>query len=375
MANVAGDARTAAHSSYAPPPVGGARRSASAAPVWRLLALLLVIAPLCALYGIARRDVVDVNEAQRLQPAIEMLERGDYIVPTLDGERYLSKPPLIYWVAAGAFRIAGAPSALAGRVPVAIACLLIAAALGAIGWRTAGARVGLWSAIILLSSFYFRARARETELDPLLTGAVLGAVYGQWLAVVRARWLRPALLAGICAGLALLLKGPVLFLFLLASTLAIAVVERPALRRVLAPLGLILGVGAAIFLPWGVALLARVGAGELWATLQNESLTRLTTATRINSGPPWFYVESVAASFLPWSWLIPFWASPTLRRDLRASASSWLRVTGLFAAAALVLFSLVAGKETEYLMPIYPFLALLAAAALDWLVRADAPLA
>src|SRR5919108_158765 len=205
-----------------------------------LVAALLVVALLAVPYNLGLQDVVNVNEAQRLLPPVEMLERGDWVVPTIDGELYLAKPPLVYWLIGASYLASGSRSPLAGRVPVALVCLLTALGVLVVGWRRGGARVGLWSALILLSSFFFRNRAQEAEIDPVLTGAIFGMVYWQWRALTAERWLLPSLAGGLFAGGALLLKGPVAVPFLAASTFAIAYVERPPGKRVAAATGLVL---------------------------------------------------------------------------------------------------------------------------------------
>ena len=40
------------------------------------------------------------NESRRAEIVREMLEKGNWIVPTLEGEITLTKPPLFYWMVA-----------------------------------------------------------------------------------------------------------------------------------------------------------------------------------------------------------------------------------------------------------------------------------
>jgi 4-amino-4-deoxy-L-arabinose transferase-like glycosyltransferase len=340
-----------------------------------LIAVLIAVAVLCVPYNLGLKDVVNVNEVQRLLPPIEMLERGDWVVPTIDDEPYLAKPPLIYWMVGASYKLFGSQATLVGRLPIALVCLLTALGVLVIGWRRANARVGLWSALLLLSSFFFRDRAQEAEIDPVLTSAVLGMVYWQWRSLTDERWLTSALVSGLFAGAALLLKGPVTIPFLAASTFAAAYVERPAWRRAAAVTSVILALGLAILLPWAVLLIQRVGWGTVWTTLNSESIKRIGTASRINYGPVYFYVGALAGGFLPWTWLLGFWASRRFRSHARSSTSSFFRVAGLFTLAAFVLFSLFKGKEAKYLLPLFPFMALLAGLVMDWLVRSDDALA
>jgi 4-amino-4-deoxy-L-arabinose transferase-like glycosyltransferase len=176
----------------------------------------------------------------------------------------------------------------------------------------------------------------------------------------------------VFTGAALLLKGPVLAPFLVASALAIAWVERPPARRLLAALAVLLAVGCALAAPWCALVVERVGWRTAWDTLRSEGIERVTATVPINAGPLYFYVPHVALGFMPWTWLSLVWASRDFRAHVRrpAAPSSCVRVSGLFALLALAAFSLFAGKEPKYLLPIYPFLALVAGVALDWAVRA-----
>src|SRR5450631_4378413 len=50
------------------------------------------------------------------------------VIPTLNGERFIEKPPLYYWLVAATYRISGGPSVLAARavsVAAGLATLLL----------------------------------------------------------------------------------------------------------------------------------------------------------------------------------------------------------------------------------------------------------
>src|SRR4030095_6671602 len=72
----------------------------------------------------------NLNEGVYARVAQEMLERRDFIVPTLDGVPYLEKPPLLYWVTAAAFATFGMNEAAARLGPLLGALI----ALGAATW-------------------------------------------------------------------------------------------------------------------------------------------------------------------------------------------------------------------------------------------------
>jgi len=340
-------------------------------PPLYLVATLLLVAALVVPLHLGLQDVVDINESQRLLPPIEMAQRHDWVLPTIDGELYLTKPPLTYWIIGGAYALLGSVAPLAGRAPVALVSLLTAAGVLAIGWRHANPHVGVWSALVLLSAFFFRVSAHEAEIDPFLAGAVLGMVYAQWRAATDARWLRAALVCGVAFGCGLLLKGPVVLPFLAAATVAIALAARPNPRRLIAATAVATAVGFTIALPWVVLVARRVSFHVVSATLEAESVQRIYAASRINSGPVYFYAAALAAGFLPWTWMLALYAGRGPRAHARALSTSWFGVAGLFCLGSFVPFSLFAGKEVKYLLPLFPFMAILAGHALDWLLRAD----
>src|ERR1700694_1325574 len=87
----------------------------------------LVISVLCAFfffYGLGLFGLIGADEPRYAQVAREMLERRDWITPTLGGKPWLEKPPLYYWQALLAYRIFGV-SDWAARVPAAVDATVI----------------------------------------------------------------------------------------------------------------------------------------------------------------------------------------------------------------------------------------------------------
>ena len=62
----------------------------------------LLLAGFCGFlffYGLGSFGLLGPDEPRYAQGAREMLERRDWIVPTLGGQTWLEKPPLFYWQA------------------------------------------------------------------------------------------------------------------------------------------------------------------------------------------------------------------------------------------------------------------------------------
>src|SRR4051812_1008925 len=60
--------------------------------------LILVILPAVLLYPCLHFHLLDPDEGRYAEIPREMLARGEWIVPYLQGEPYLDKPPLLYWL-------------------------------------------------------------------------------------------------------------------------------------------------------------------------------------------------------------------------------------------------------------------------------------
>ena len=84
----------------------------------RLLSVLLVvILPAALLYPSRSFMLLEPDEGRYAQIPKEMLDRGEWIVPTLQGEAYLDKPPLMYWLVKCCYMMFGVNEAAARLVP------------------------------------------------------------------------------------------------------------------------------------------------------------------------------------------------------------------------------------------------------------------
>src|ERR1039457_4565825 len=89
--------------------------------------LLVAFCGFLFFYGLGAFGLVGADEPRYAQVAREMLERSDWVTPTLQGKPWLEKPVLYYWETMLSFRALGVTD-WAARLPAAVdAALLIAA--------------------------------------------------------------------------------------------------------------------------------------------------------------------------------------------------------------------------------------------------------
>ncbi|MFP5267883.1 MAG: ArnT family glycosyltransferase [Acidobacteriota bacterium] len=128
---------------------------------WRASSLTLIFAVWAVLQigGLFTPGLMDDVDSVYIQVARGMLQRHDFITPTVDGIRFFDKPPLMYWMAAGSMHLFGIHD-WAGRLPLALGVLALLLAAYALGIRFySGAspaehpdRGGLYAALILATS-------------------------------------------------------------------------------------------------------------------------------------------------------------------------------------------------------------------------------
>src|SRR6478736_4135233 len=101
--------------------------------------LLLIVLPALLLYPTLSFRLLEPDEGRYAQIPKEMLARGDWVVPHLQGQPYLDKPPLLYWLVMLSYQAFGVSEAAARLVPaLAVHATILGVSL--FGRRGLGAR-------------------------------------------------------------------------------------------------------------------------------------------------------------------------------------------------------------------------------------------
>jgi len=188
---------------------------------------VLVAAPLL-FAGLGRTPFDDPGEGMHAEIARELAASGDPLALTLNGVRYVDKPPLLYVLIAAVSAVVG-PSEAAARAVSAGAAVAAVGATAWLGARLLGARAGLVAGVALLTSIGFFAYGRYVRPETLFVAALAG---GFALCLVGIRDGRRGLCtAGLAVfGLAALAKDPLGALLpplAIGSALALAGRARP----------------------------------------------------------------------------------------------------------------------------------------------------
>ncbi|ARW17389.1 ArnT family glycosyltransferase [Komagataeibacter europaeus] len=325
--------------------------------------------------GRASLPPLDRDEPRYMEATAQMLHSGNYVdVRFLDQPRYL-QPAGIYWLEATAVRLMGMQDAHAVwpyRIPSLLAVTASAVLTAWIGAALFGPMCGLLGAALLAVSVLMTAEGRMATIDTTLLLFVLLAQCGLLRAYLDrerdlATPLAAALLYWTALGCGLMLKGPVILIPGFGTPLALALMERRIdwWKRLRPAWGWL--VMLAIVLPWCVAI-GVISHGDFFSRAVGRNfLGKVASGQETHGLPPGYHLAVFAIAFWPGSVFaamsLPFvWErrfQPHVRYLLCWIVPHWL------------VFEAIATKLPHYVLPTYPAIAILTAAAIvsfptDW---------
>jgi len=321
----------------------------------------------------ALRPVLPPDETRYLTVAWEMLVNRDFIVPTFNFAAYHHKPPLLFWLidlswgGFGVSRVAALATVFAVSATVMVLMRRLAAELfpgddalvERVGWLTLGNVVFVIFAGLIL-------------FDLLLTACILGALIALLIHTRSPSW-RWIAIAGVAIGLGVLAKGPVVYLHLFWPIAAYPLwrTERQALapRTFWQSAGLAVLVSLLPVAAWVVPALVETNGEFARSLIWDQTAGRISgSLSSSHARPFWFYLPLLPIFAMPWIFSPYVWAAHkgAMRRPLAALLEAWrstpaLRFLILWFVPVAASFSLIAGKQPHYLVPLLPAAVLVSA--------------
>jgi 4-amino-4-deoxy-L-arabinose transferase-like glycosyltransferase len=306
--------------------------------------------------GLQVIGLVGADEPRYAQIAREMLQRGDWVTPVLNGQPWLEKPPLYYWATILAYKATGGVSDWAARLSSAILCSLMIffiyvwARHFRRGMQLDAALITAASAIVI---GFGRSASTDMPLTAMFTAAML-CWYG-WYSNQNRGWL---LAFYLFTGLGTLAKGPVAVL-LAGLIIVIFTALRQDWRlilRTLWPAGILLYL--AVTSPWFVAV-QRASPEFLRTFFLQHNVERFSTNLYHHPQPFWFFLPVTLLALVPWTvfvivalvdavrdWRFSIQQPPGVE-DLRTYLTVWFLLPIAF-------FSLSQSKLPGYILPAIP---------------------
>lgn len=364
------------------------------------------VAALCLFFAVggifaaARGPRLGEHETIVAQSARQMLQTGNWIVPHYLDMPFLMKPPLSPWLVAIASAIlpgdpaTGSPvTTLTARLPSVVATSLTIWVVYLLALSALTRRQAVLAAVIFATSAGSLLFAVNATAEALLTFLCTWSIAEFWWAHRAASRSRRRLHLArfyVALGLAMLAKGPMPIIVVVAPlvawwflhrpfrmlarvgarrfTRATAMAFREAPKRLLcgmSELGLWWGVPLvlAVFVPWMVLVARREPyAWDLWSY---EYLDRLAGHYPGSRSGRWFYYVPLAFALLsPWCLSLPQAIAAPLR-TVRRRGMGLLTLAWFAVFVALVALSVQSFKKPYYLLPVVPSLAILLAPVVD----------
>jgi 4-amino-4-deoxy-L-arabinose transferase-like glycosyltransferase len=323
---------------------------------------ILLLAGFCAFlffYGTGQFGLIGADEPRYAQVAREMLERRDFITPTLAGHPWLEKPPLYYWQAMLAYSVLGI-SDVAARIPSALDATFLIVAMY-LFFRRFRPGVEVDAALIAASSAgvvgYSRAASTDMVLASIFSIGMLA--WWAWRESEKRVYL---VLFYVLMALGTLAKGPVapLLAGVIIGLFAAAMGDWRIVTKTLWLPGILVFCG--VSLPWYLAVQAR-NPQFFREFILEHNLARFSTNLYHHPEPLWYYLPVIALALAPWVLFVSlaflkvlrvWWAerkSPDTSLDfelqLNLFACIWLVVPVIF-------FSLSRSKLPGYILPAVP---------------------
>lgn len=330
-------------------------------PVWAYLTLLLWLTPLLV-FNNGQQSLFAYDESLYAGRAKGMLETDNWLAPQFWGDGIYHKPPGPYWLIASSFTLFGV-NETAARLPAQIASIFSLLLTYQIGAILVNRSIAWLAAAILSVEFLWLQASRLATPNTTMVCLVLLGVWSLLLTELhpkyRSIW---GFVTGLSFGLSFLIRS-YLIVVPMVALLPYLLWEHRRHQHLFNPM---------LYVGWVVGTVPTVI--WFWMVWQQHGaapfeqffgfLFRIASEQRNGNGP-FFYLWNLPVKTFPWGFFSAFGLAIALRNPL---PQRQLLLVG-FPLMLLGEISLVSTRNSHYALILYPFVAILAAIALDWLVQ------
>jgi 4-amino-4-deoxy-L-arabinose transferase-like glycosyltransferase len=329
------------------------------------IGFLILVSLAVLLPGLDRLPLTDRDEALFVQASKQMLETQDWVDIRFQDEPRYKKPVGIYWLQGLTVEATGGDAesplwrfrlaSLFGAIAVALFSYGIAS-------RISGKGAGLLAGILAVTTVELAFEARIAKTDAMLCATILAsqfALFSVFMDAERRQVLWRNALFWAALGLGTLIKGPVAPMIATFTLLGLCAMERSfSLLRALSPIrGLLCFM--LFVLPWFVAI-GWISRGSFFTeSLGQDMLGKIATGQQSHGAPPGTHILIAIATFWPLSAFAPLafnWAWQNRRLPVTRFVFFWI-------VPFWLICEITATKLPNYVLPVMPALAILAATA------------
>ena len=318
---------------------------------------LLSLAALLFLPLLGARDLWAPVEPRYAEIVRLMFARGEWVVPTLNGDLYTDKPILYFWLALIASKIAGGVNEWTVRLPSALAGIGFVLATYFTGRDFFGAKVGFVAGVALATSMRVIWEVRWAHIDVLFGFFFLLTIYFGARSLLGKGEKREILWAYVFMALAVLAKGLIGIVLPALLLAAFAIVRRDWRIIIDAKLQLGIPIFLLIAAPWFHLVNSATDGKWLADFVYIHHLQRYTEGNG-HRQPVYYYLTTLPGDFMPWT----VFAAPAIAAYFPFRGLTQRPIPLFFSLCFLVVFLFFSFSDTKrdlYLLPLMPTLALL----------------
>jgi hypothetical protein len=305
--------------------------------------------------GLGSFGLAETSEARYAEISKEMVISGNYLHPTLLGVKHLHKPPLTYYITSLGYKIFGI-NEYAARFFLGIALILQIYLVFKIAFLLIKDEKTAYASALIYSSFPLVLIAvRNLTTDAYLVTFILWSIF-LWLTYKQSNKLLFLYAFFAVLGLAFLTKGPV---GLIPPLLFIGCWKYFNKEKFHFSLNVLLGtiLMLAISGSWFFTII--LDSPKVWDYFVHEQIiNRATHAAQFHRTQPfWYYLILVPVLGLPWIFFITTYLLNKFKKEWNRSII--IKVILTTSVVLFLMFSLFSSKLILYILPIFPFIAIL----------------
>jgi 4-amino-4-deoxy-L-arabinose transferase-like glycosyltransferase len=319
--------------------------------------ILLLLCFTLFFFRLDARPLWDIDEGMHAATSKDMVLSGDWITPTLNGQRFYDKPVLHNWLVALSFVVLGFTE-FAARLPAAVlglGCVIVTYLLGR---KMFGPTAGFLSGVVLATSVQHIVLSRVVVHDMSLVFFMTLALFFFYMGFKDEKHRKRFLLLFYGSlGFAVLAKGPVGVLLpgLIIGLSLIFERKLGFLKK------MEIGWGILVFLiiasPWYIIMtLKHKDYGSYFFIQQN--LMYFLSSEPQHPRPIYYYLPVLFGGFLPWSCFLPLAIVRALRGTSKRMRAETVFLLVWF-GSILLFFTMASSKLSTYILPLFPAASLL----------------
>lgn len=365
----------------------------------RFIFAVVVISIFMSFFKLGSVTLFDVDEAVFSEATKEMVQSGNWITPTYNGENRYDKPILFYWLMAVSYKIFGI-NEFGARFPSALAGFILCIAIFFFLRELSDEKMAFYAVLSLTLSIYFFTYSHSAVTDMVLTLFITLSLFSFYLSIEKDRRYLYGLY--IFSALSFLTKGLIGIIFPFGIAV-IYLLIRDGLKGIKSVFNLKASVLFLIIaLPWYIAQLTINGDEFIQQFFVKHHFKRYTGVISGHRGPIYYFIPALIIGMFPWIAFLPQGIREVFRRHkaedrlkalgvkefkvqssrfknssalclISPSAYSLLTFAFIWFAFIFVFFSFSITKLPNYILPAVPAMSILISSGMNYYQRERGP--